>query len=285
MEESQCGSNVERCRICIVLFTACDLHGDSDVFQVAYWDCNVVRKRYSTVNWRVDFLLPKNMVVRCHCFLPESRAPMMRSFSLPKNNLGSKWSDSTEGTWQRFFSLAWVDRIVFLWCHNFPRLGFSSRLQKNDGTRDLRQFVFNGPGLLILSRTHSSESSMTSWPSSLMTECLRLFRCGLPPVSCFLQGSLDEVSFPWITLLFDTLRKVLGRIKKAMSISWIDWDSYLFQDWPLAHADLEPQLSGLSKWSVLEQAEWFSGPSFFSGFLSTERTSYSCPYFILVGWL
>ena len=76
------------------------------------------------------------------------------------------------------------------------------------------------------------------------------------------------------------------RADQEGNVNQLDWlGLYLFQDWPLAHADLEPQLSGLSEWSVLEQAEWFSGPSFFSGFLSTEGTSYFRPYFILVGWL
>lgn len=204
------------------------------------------------------------MGVRCHSFLlPESRAPMMRSFSLPKKIiLGLKWSDSTEGTWQRFFSLAWVDVIVLLWCHNFPRLGFSSGLQKNDGTRDSRQFVFKCPGLLILSRTHSSESSMTSCPSSLMTECLRLFRCGLGfylPWVDFFKGlwwgvpPLNNIAF-WRP-------SQNSRVDQEGNVNQLDWLRLcLFQDWLPAHADLEPQLSGLSKWSVLEQAEWFFWP-------------------------
>ena len=82
----------------------------------------------------------------------------------------------------------------------------------------------------------------------------------LPPVSWFLQGSLDEVSFPWITLLFDTLRKILGRIKKAMSISWIDWDSICFRTdlWLTLTWNLNCQ--GWVSGRCLEQAEWFSWP-------------------------
>ena len=51
------------------------------------------------------------------------------------------------------------------------------------------------------------------------------------------------------------------RVDQEGNVNQLDWPSLcLLQDWPLAHADLEPQLSGLSKWSVLEQAEWFFRP-------------------------